>query len=106
MLCTKYGTTCENSVHTVQENVAKCFAIALQTLRLFYHYTEATSLASTRRFRENPVLYMQLADNKLEVNCERNVKKIVLLLVKRCFIFTHYYSHNVYSEKSKFKFRS
>jgi hypothetical protein len=22
-----------------------------------------------------------------------------LRLVKRCFIFTHYYSHNVYSEK-------
>jgi hypothetical protein len=26
--------------------------------------------------------------------------------VKRCFIFTHYYSHDVYSEKSKFKIRS
>jgi hypothetical protein len=44
---------------------------------------------------------------------KKYIKKIFFMLqeqksiiVKRCFIFTHYYSHNVYSEKSKFKFRS
>jgi hypothetical protein len=41
------------------------------------------------------------------VDILQQVNKFQLLaIVKRCFIFTHYYSHNVYSEKSKFKFRS
>jgi hypothetical protein len=53
------------------------------TLRNNFNYSKSDIFKpQTRQFGEITVLYTQLADEKLRVNCVRSVEKIALLLSK------------------------